>query len=117
MECRVPFDTQVQTNDGKVQENALVSAAHFALEHTATMLIFMLVPKVLRPVVYTWLRTFPTRTLSRLNECRCQLYMASIMLIKNAMGRLGMEWKDPLDMEKTFGEFQSGWFQALCQST
>jgi hypothetical protein len=39
-----------------------------------------------------------------LNECRCQLYMASIMLTKNAMGRLAMEWKDPLNMEKTFGE-------------
>jgi hypothetical protein len=68
------------------------------------MLQFMLVPGLLKPLVYAIVRTFPIPVLAQLNRCRCQLYMASLMLAKNSMERLGMKVKDDLGMYKAFGE-------------
>lgn len=37
------------------------------------------------------------------NLARSQIYMAAIVLIKNAMARLGAKWVDDLGMERAFG--------------
>lgn len=90
---------------GQIHGNVLVEAAHYAMEKTALMLQFMLVPGLLKPVVYALVRTFPIAVLAKLNQCRCQLYMASLMLAKNSMERLGMKVKDDLGMFQAFGEW------------
>lgn len=44
------------------------------------------------------------RTLRRLNLARSQIFTAAIILIKNAMDRMGAKWDDDLGMEAAFGE-------------
>jgi hypothetical protein len=101
--CRVKFQTQEVVN-GQIRENALVSAAKYALENTALTLCFMAVPPLLKPVLYPLIRRFPPPRLQKLNIARMQLYTAATTLADNAMQRLGITWKDELNLMKAFGE-------------
>lgn len=100
---RVKFQTQEVVN-GQIRENALVSAAKYALENTALTLCFMAVPPMLKPLLYPLIRRFPPPRLQKLNIARMQLYTAAAMLADNAMRRLGITWKDELNLLQAFGE-------------
>eukprot|EP00775_Hariotina_reticulata_P005689 gene5689-5927_t len=97
----VKFQTQEVVN-GQIRENALVSAAKYALENTALTLCFMAVPPLLKPLLYPLIRRFPPPRLQKLNIARMQLYTAAATLADNAMQRLGITWKDELNLLQAF---------------
>jgi hypothetical protein len=90
--------------DGQIHENALVKAATYALENTAVTLTYMLLPPLLKPVLYPLIRRFPPKRLRNLNIARMQLFTAALTLAKNAMARLGLPWRDEVHMVANFGE-------------
>jgi hypothetical protein len=92
--------------DGQIRENAIVRAATYALENTAVTLTFMLLPPLLKPVLYPIIRRFPPRRLRDLNTARMQLFTAALTLARNAMARLGLPWRDEVNMVANFGEEQ-----------
>ncbi|KAI8468880.1 MAG: cytochrome P450 [Monoraphidium minutum] len=98
----VKFDVMAKDAAGHITENRIVSAAKYVLEHTSAALTFMITPRLLKPLVWAVVRVFPTPTLARLNLGRSQIFTAAIVLIKNAMGRLGAKWVDDLGMEAAF---------------
>jgi hypothetical protein len=89
---------------GQIRENAIVRAATYALENTAVTLTFMLLPPLLKPLLYPIIRRFPPRRLQQLNIARMQLFTAALTLARNAMGRLGLPWRDEVNMVASFGE-------------
>jgi hypothetical protein len=99
----VKLQTQ-EVVDGQIRENALVKAATYALENTAVTLTYMLLPPLLKPVLYPLIRRFPPQRLRNLNVARMQLFTAALTLAKNTMGRLGLPWKDEVNMVANFGE-------------
>eukprot|EP00882_Tetradesmus_deserticola_P026751 GHRQ01029541.1.p1 GENE.GHRQ01029541.1~~GHRQ01029541.1.p1 ORF type:complete len:239 (+),score=91.55 GHRQ01029541.1:2-718(+) len=101
------FGVKLQTQevvDGQIRENVIVKAATYALENTAKTLTFMLLPPLLKPVLYPLIRRFPPQRLRGLNTARMQLFTAALTLAKNAMTRLGLPWQDEVNMTDKFGE-------------
>lgn len=101
--CSVKFETQ-EVIDGVIRENALVRAATYALENTAVTLTYMVIPPLLKPLLYPLIRSLPPARLAQLNIARMQLFSAAGTLAQNAMRRLGIPWRDELNMMKAFGE-------------
>jgi hypothetical protein len=99
----VKLQTQ-EVVDGQIHENALVKAATYALENTAVTLTYMLLPPLLKPVLYPLIRRFPPQRLRGLNVARMQLFTAALTLAQNAMARLGLPWRDEVNMVANFGE-------------
>eukprot|EP00882_Tetradesmus_deserticola_P030263 GHRQ01033963.1.p2 GENE.GHRQ01033963.1~~GHRQ01033963.1.p2 ORF type:complete len:489 (+),score=180.62 GHRQ01033963.1:1689-3155(+) len=99
------FGVKLQTQevvDGQIRENVIVKAATYALENTAKTLTFMLLPPLLKPVLYPLIRRFPPQRLRGLNTARMQLFTAALTLAKNAMTRLGLPWQDEVNMTDKF---------------
>lgn len=100
------FNTQ-EVVQGQIHEHPIVHAANVALEKTGKTLTWMLMPPLLKPLVYPLVSRFPPAQLEHLNVARMQLYTAALTLARNAMERLGMPWDDELRMAESFGEFLS----------
>lgn len=103
--CRVKFNTQ-EVVGGQIHEHPIVHAANVALEQTGKTLTWMLMPPLLKPLVWPLVSRFPPRQLEQLNVARMQLYMAALTLARNAMTRLGLPWQDELQLTEAFGGFQ-----------
>lgn len=101
--CSIKLNTQ-EIVDGQIHENDICTAATCALENTAVTLTYMLVPPLLKPVVYPLIRACPPARLQTLNIARMQLYTAAMTLAQNAVKRLGLPWHDEINMAKHFGE-------------
>eukprot|EP00878_Enallax_costatus_P020682 GHUV01021871.1.p1 GENE.GHUV01021871.1~~GHUV01021871.1.p1 ORF type:complete len:448 (+),score=109.54 GHUV01021871.1:312-1655(+) len=97
----VKLRTQEVVN-GQIQENAIVTAATYALENTAVTLTYMLTPPLLKPLVWPLVQRFPSKRLQGLNIARMQLYTAALTLTHNAMKRLGLPFNDEIQMAKNF---------------
>lgn len=102
-DCRVKLQTQ-EIGDGQIHENAIVSAATYALENTATTLTYMLTPPLLKPLLWPIVQRFPSERLQGLNIARMQLLTAALTLTQNAMKRLGLPFDDEIQMAKNFGK-------------
>jgi hypothetical protein len=84
-------------------EAALVGAANYALENTAVALTYMLVPPLLKPVVWRLLAAAPPPRMRELNAARRKLFGAAETLAANAVRRLGLVWEDDIGMAAAFG--------------
>lgn len=95
--------------DGQIRENPVVTAATYALENTAVTLTYMLTPPLLKPLVWRLVQRFPSTRLEGLNIARMQLFTAALTLTHNAMNRLGLPFKDNIQMSKHFGGSHGLW--------
>lgn len=102
--CSVKLDTLSSDSKTKDEANLLITASEAALRASIDTLWTMIIPRALRPVATPLLNRFPTKALKDYAVSRSQLFGAAMTLTKNAMHRLGVEFKDEIGMEKTFSE-------------
>lgn len=105
------LDTLTTDPKARAVNNVLVEAAEQSLHYHASTLWTATVPMAVRPIAWPLLSAFPNKGLARLREGRSRLYMGAKTLAKNAMDRIGAEWKDEVNMERDFGEWGvwGGW--------
>jgi hypothetical protein len=96
--------------DPKAKEtsNAVIWAAALTINASLSALWTTFIPRAFRPITHPLLKAFPFKSLKTLRAGRSMMYGLSIVLVKNAFERMGMEWKDTEGLEKAFSECPPG---------
>jgi len=102
------MDLLTEDPDVRAATQVIADASANAMGASHDTLWTTLVPRALRPIAWPLLALFPTKQLRRLRDSRSKLYGVALVLAKNAMKRLGLEWEDTIGMEEAFGGCKGG---------
>lgn len=80
-----------------------------ALQATTSTLWTSVFPAALRPITSAILLACPPPGIRRLRTGRARVFTASMLLAKNALKRLGMEYTDDIGLAKTLGASGCVW--------